>query len=396
MRIEVGSTELHTSSVVVALSPGMVQLLVTASAAGGDSGDSGSGVAALLAQYGAALPGATTAAVIGQQQQASPQQQCGQHTISVGAAACVYGTRPVKLRGVPAAVLTHVCQQLLVAAAAVRALHARALPHHSNSTMQQQPLLLPYGCCAKLHLWPSQLPSERPCVHHLQHLLGLALPCRCSTAAHIDLPTLLQEVRHQMCAGGATGDTQQLQFAAHPAPAAARRSRSRSNRSVAGTCVGSGSGTGDGGSSSSSGCSKRSQSRVGLFVWGLPSTLSVSAARVALTAAVQQLVEGQQSAGTAGVATENGSIISGTDGSSTGGANAANSQRDGNGSSSSNNTVGRFSSSAAADPAAAGFAGTVAAKGNTRRCLGWARINFSDVATAEAVMQLCGGSKLVS
>eukprot|EP00879_Flechtneria_rotunda_P018731 GHRR01019656.1.p1 GENE.GHRR01019656.1~~GHRR01019656.1.p1 ORF type:complete len:373 (+),score=206.16 GHRR01019656.1:173-1291(+) len=218
VRIEVGQQEVATGTVTMCLNPGLVQ------AVAGDQQ-----VMQLLQPYSrnSAAMAATATATVQQDcmlAAATPSAEtapalCGtlqlEHGYRVastifGASSAVHtaGLLPLKLHNVPLAEVAAVCGHLLQAAPRGRASAAvfagllqqeqqqpqqleqqqqhdtipiqQVQQHryycHNNHCMpcpqqpQQWPVLLPGGCCNKLHLWPDTAANRRPCTHHCRHL----------------------------------------------------------------------------------------------------------------------------------------------------------------------------------------------------------------------------------
>ncbi|KAF8056145.1 hypothetical protein HT031_006496 [Scenedesmus sp. PABB004] len=255
LRLEVGRTEAAAGSAAIALHPALTAALAAAAGSDGE-------LRALLEQLGAAWPAPARGA---------PAQQpaaAGGGSVGApprhGATAVPAGARPVRLAGVPVAQAAAVCRRLLDAVAA-----GAEQPHSSASGGGAWPRSLPYGACAKLHLWADTPFDARPCVAHLQHLVGIARPCHCGAAPHVSRAELQAELQRCAADGGEPAALRfSVQRAAAPATAAA----------AAGD-------DGDGSDEAGGGGGPRSSDAVALFVSCIPGACAAASVRQALLAA---------------------------------------------------------------------------------------------------------------
>jgi hypothetical protein len=316
LRLEVGAAEVTAGTVTIAVNPGLVVRLLVGLLAQTNSSSSSSSVLwyvlelyahgwqqqAQLLQHTAAAA-AAAAAAHNQQATPSPDYHPGVHIpAAAGAASCgtagnpwggnavaAAGVSPLKLAAVPAAKAAAVCKQLLQAmleavmpSADVSEQH-QATPgcqikqQQQQQQQQQWTSLLPFGCCSKLHLWPDVAAADRPCLHHLQFLVGaVARQCHCGAGRHVSLQELQGELQHQLqeVHGGNLSST--IKFTAG-CSASAKQSGGRNMTT----------GPSAGGSEAAAACSSSSSTgTASLFVSRLPTNRPAAAVRQQL---LQQL-----------------------------------------------------------------------------------------------------------
>jgi hypothetical protein len=303
LRLEVGQAEVTAGTVTIAVNPGLVVPLLVGLSAHDTSGSSSSrGFHELLEQYAhgwqqqvqqlqhtaaaaAANKQATTAlknhpgVPLAAAAAATAASSCTAGTPWGGNAVAAAGVSPLKLAAVPAAEAAAVCKQLLQAIADAVVLSAdvseqhQATPgyHITQQQQQQSANLLPYGCCSKLHLWPDLAAADRPCLNHLQYLVGaVTRPCHCGAGCHVSLQELQGELQHQLQEFHSGNLSSTVKFAAESSASAGKR---RSRNVTTGPSAGDSSAAAAGGTAS-------------LFVSGLPTNRPAAVVRQQL---LQQL-----------------------------------------------------------------------------------------------------------
>lgn len=297
LRLEVGQSEVTAGAVTMALNPGLVPPLLLAAVdsisddssrnSGSSSSSSIGEVVRLLQQYAAGwqaqheeLQRRNAAAVTAT---SAPATAAG-HVNAVQAA----GMQPLKLAAVPAEQAAAVCRIFLAAVAAV------TVSQHNHSLQQQQlqlqcqRQLLPYGCCTKLHSWPSLPAADRPCPAHLQFLLNIRLPCHCGASRHVSWEELQREIQYQLAAISGEG---QVTFTFKGTKCSKHTKSGKGGKATAVTARSKNSTRSVSSPEENSGSSSRG---VGIFVSGLPTSHSAAAVR-------QQLLQRLTGLGVSGV-----------------------------------------------------------------------------------------------